>query len=105
MKQLQIMRSALASKKARSAAAAGAIVLATAAPALAGTDTTFDGISTQMTSWITGSLGVVIALGGLVYGVMALFKQNYAGLAIGVVAALAGSTGPAIISGIFTGVI
>lgn len=89
-------------RRARQIGLASAIALIGAGSAMAGTDTTFDGINTKLEGWITGSLGVVFGLGGLVYGIFSLFKQNYAGLAIGIVAALAGATGPTIIKGIFT---
>lgn len=92
-------------KRARTVGIATAIAILGASTAMAGTDTTFDGINTKLEGWITGSLGVVFGLGGLVYGLFSLFKQNYAGLGIGIVAGLAGAVGPGIIKGIFTALI
>lgn len=92
-------------KRARTVGLATAIALVGTSTALAGTDTTFDGINTKLEGWITGSLGVVFGLGGLVFGLFSLFKQNYAGLGIGIVAGLAGAVGPGIIKGIFTALI
>lgn len=89
-------------KRARTVGLASSIAVLGASTAMAGTDTTFDGINTKLEGWITGSLGVVFGLGGLVFGLFSLFKQNYAGLGIGIVAGLAGAVGPGIIKGIFT---
>ena len=92
-------------KRARTVGLATAIALVGATTAMAGTDTTFDGINTKLEGWITGSLGLVFAFGGLIFGMFSLFKQNYAGLAVGIVIGIAGAVGPGIIKGIFTALI
>ena len=88
----------------RTAATVGLVALM-ASPALAGTDTTFGSAVTQVTGWLEGSLGVLIALAGVGFGMFSLFQRNWAGAFLGVALALIGSIGPGIVTGIFTGVI
>lgn len=89
----------------RNAAALAAVTLMVAGPALAGTDTTFSTMTTTLTGWITGSLGVLIGTAGVVYGVLQLFRQNYGAAFVSVAAGLGGSAGPAVIASMFTFVI
>ena len=96
---------AMKSRTAKLAALAAIATLGTAGSAYAGTDTTFDTMNTKIEGWVTGSLGVLLGLGGLRMSIISLMRQQWGGAAIGVIVALAGATGPAIIKGIFTGVI
>ena len=88
----------------RAAAATGIVVLS-ATPAFAGTDTTFGTAVTQVTGWLEGSLGILVALAGVGYGMFGLFQRSWASAFLGVALALIGSIGPGIVTGIFTGVI
>lgn len=93
------------SRAAKTAALAGAVALTATAAHATTTDTTFDGMSGKLETWLTGSLGILLGLGGLVVTIASLMRQQYGGAAVGIVVALAGATGPAIIKGIFGGII
>ena len=96
---------AMKSRATKMLALAVAAGVASAGTAHAGTDTTFGTMNTKIEAWITGSLGVLLGLGGLMMSIISLMRQQWGGAAIGIIVALAGATGPAIIKGIFTGVI
>lgn len=85
-----------------------AAVLASGA-AVAGTDTTF-GATTgttgplgMMSSWLTGSMGKMFAIGALAVGLgIGIVKQSVMSVAIGTGIALSASAGPAVLSSIFS---
>lgn len=82
------------------------VAIALAASAIAGTDTTFSGPLTSITNWMTGSMGKLFALGSLAVGLgIGIVKQSVMAVAVGVGLALAASTGPGVLSGIFSAVI
>lgn len=70
---------------------------------MAGTDSTFDSISTMLTNWLTGSLGKVLALAGLCIALGAgLVKGSAVGVIFGVTVALVAVYGPSILTTMFT---
>jgi conjugal transfer pilus assembly protein TraA len=72
-----------------------------AAGAMAGTDTTFNGISTVLTNWMKGSLGQVFALGALAVGMaIAIVKQSLMAVAVGVGIAVAVYYGPGVLTSV-----
>jgi conjugal transfer pilus assembly protein TraA len=72
-----------------------------AAGATAGTDTTFNGISTVLTTWMQGSLGQVFALGALAVGMaIAIVKQSLMSVAVGVGIAVAVYYGPGVLTSV-----
>jgi hypothetical protein len=81
-----------------------ASALAPAAYATGG-DTTFDGISAVLSGWLSGSLGILMGLAGLGVSIFSLIRQQWGGVAVGFAVALLGTTGPAIITGIFPAII
>lgn len=56
---------------------AGVCALLVAAPAFAGTDATFDGVLTTITGYLEGSLGKVLAVGGLIGGLGMGFMRGF----------------------------
>jgi conjugal transfer pilus assembly protein TraA len=77
-----------------------------AGQAVAGTDTTFGTVVTQLDNWMTGSLGKVFAIGSLGVGLaIGIVQQSIMSVVTGVAIALAGSIGPGVLSGIFTAVL
>lgn len=86
--------------------AAAGFVIAAGAAALAGTDTTFGSIATNMTGWLEGSLGTTLAVISLIFGVgSAVVNFNWKVLAGSVGVALAATAGPGIVSGMVSAVI
>lgn len=76
------------------------------AMAQAGTDTTFDTWVDQVEDWLEGSLGRGISLAMVAVGVIgAIRQQTLFPIAMGVGAALGLNYAPAVIGGMFTGVI
>jgi conjugal transfer pilus assembly protein TraA len=77
-----------------------------AGSAMAGTDTAFDDVTTQIRNWSEGSMGKVIAgsifLVGIATGVM---KQSIMAVVPGVAAAMALNYAPSIIEGLLTATI
>jgi len=96
---------AMKSRTARMATIAVAAGLVGTTAHATGTDTTFDTMNTKLETWISGSLGILLGLGGLLVSIVGMLRQQWGAAAVGIVVALAGATGPAIIKGIFTGVI
>ncbi|MEC4720479.1 TraA family conjugative transfer protein [Noviherbaspirillum sp. CPCC 100848] len=83
-----------------------ALSLAITIDAVAGTDTTFSTVVTNLNNWMTGSLGKVFAVGSLGVGLaIGVVKQSIMSVVTGVAIALAGSIGPGVLQGIFTAVI
>lgn len=77
--------------------AAGAAVAMSAAHA--GTDTTFDTVATQLTGYLEGSLGTMLAVGSLIAGVVsAVIRFQWQMLAASVGVATAASFGPGVIN-------
>jgi conjugal transfer pilus assembly protein TraA len=81
----------------------GGLVALLASPALAGTsDTTFSALTTNVTTWTTGSLGKGLAVITLLAGIIAsVIRFQWVYLGAAVILALAASVGPGIVSGIF----
>ena len=98
----KLVSRAMKSKTAKRAGLMAVVAGLSATPAFAGTDTTFDSINTLLESWVVGSLGIMLALGGLVMGIIQMLRQNWGGAAIGFGVALLAATGPGIIKTIFT---
>ena len=99
---MQIMMKRVARSRAVKAAMVVAVLSTSAGIAHAtGGDATFDGMVNKIDGWLTGSLGILLGLGGLIVTIASLMRQQYGGAAIGIVVALAGATGPAVIKGIF----
>ena len=87
-------------------------VLALSAPAaMASTttsttpDTTFASVNNLLDSWMTGTLGIIFGLGGIIYAGFQMFAGRYAAMFVGLALALLFSAGPAVVTNIFTGVI
>ena len=71
--------------------------------ALAGSDTTFDAGTSQLSGWLTGSLGKLAATGALAVGVttaMVTHKLQSAAVAGGI--ALVAAIGPAVVGNMFS---
>lgn len=73
----------------------------------AGTDSTFGTTATgplgTITGWMSGSMGKLFALGCLAVGLgVGIVKQDIMAVAIGIGMALAASTGPSVMNGIFS---
>lgn len=78
--------------------------------AFAGTDATFGNATTgplgTITGWMTGSMGQLFAIGALSVGLgIGIVKQSIMAVVVGIAVALAASTGPAVLAGIFTAVL
>ena len=81
-----------------------------ASPAMAGSDATFGSATTgplgTMTTWMTGSMGKMFAIGTLATGLgIGIVKQSVMAVAIGVGIALSASAGPAVLSAMFTAIL
>lgn len=99
----KLAHKALAMKKKALAAATGlAVVSFTTVSAHAGTDTTFSALANMLDSWLVGSLGVVLALGGVMYTAFSLFRGQWGGAAVGLGVAAICAFGPTIVTGMFT---
>ena len=104
--QKSFAQKALDMKKKTIAVSAGVSVFAlTALTAVAGTDTTFSALSNMLDGWLVGSLGVVLARGGVLYAAFSLFRGQSGGAAVGLGVAAICAFGPAIVTGMFTAVI
>ena len=80
-----------------------ALVLAMPSLAQAGTDTTFGGVATTVTAWMTGSLGVIVSLFAVAAGtLMTVIRASAIPVISGVGVALAMATAPAVIGAIVT---
>ncbi len=93
------------------AAVAVATILASGA-VLAGADATFGttgagvGPVGTMSGWLQGSMGKMFAIGALAVGLgIGIVKQSVMSVAVGTGIALAASTGPTVLSAIFTAAI
>ena len=90
-------------RKATVAAGMAGMVALRAGAAHAGTDTTFDTITTTVQGWAEGSLGKVLAIGSLVVGGgYAVATQSLRAAVTAVGLALTMAYGPGVLSGIFT---
>lgn len=76
-----------------------------AAPVFAGADTDFDGLNTQITNWLEGSLGTLLALIGVIFGIGSALSGRWGGLITGIGVAAAAVYLPAIIETLTTGVV
>ena len=90
----------------RNVTIAATLLVAAVVVFAAGTDTTFGTPTTgplgTITGWMTGSMGKLFALGCLAVGLgVGIVKQDIMAVAIGIGLALAASTGPAVLNGIF----
>ena len=68
-------------------------------------DTTFASVNNLLDSWMTGTLGIIFGLGGIIYAGFQMFAGRYAAMFVGLALALLFSAGPAVVQNIFTGVI
>jgi conjugal transfer pilus assembly protein TraA len=85
-------------------AAVGAAFLLAAMVTIAGTDTTFSGPVNTLTSWLTGTMGRMFAIGALAVGLaIGIVKQSVLAVAVAVGIALAANAGPAVLGAIFSG--
>ena len=79
-----------------------AIALSSAS-AFAGADATFNPLVVQVTGWLQGSLGTLLALFAALMGVGSAIRGNWVGLGAGVGVAMGAFYLPAIIPSITTG--
>ncbi|WP_234484830.1 TraA family conjugative transfer protein [Noviherbaspirillum pedocola] len=71
--------------------------------AIAGSDSTFATVSTNLDGWMTGSLGKVFSLAALAVGLgIGVIKQSILSVATGVGVALASSIGPGVLTNMFS---
>ena len=81
----------------------GVVGAATIGAAHAGTDTTFSSTATNLSTYMSGSLGKLAALGSLAFGVIgAIARFDWKLIAGGVGVGMAASTGPAIVQSFMT---
>lgn len=81
----------------------GAAAMATATT---GTGAAFSGAVTMITSWLSGSLGVLVSLAVFTTGIMiTVTKHSLMPVAVAAAAALAINVGPGVLSGMFTATI
>ena len=79
------------------------LMVALAASAIAGSDSSFSGPLTTVTNWMTGSMGKLFVLGSLAVGLgIGIVKQSVMAVAVGVGLALSASAGPAVLAGMFS---
>jgi len=72
----------------------------------AGTDTTFDDMTSMLSDWTSGSLGKGLAMVALLLGVgLAAVKQSFVALFGGIGVALGATVGPTVVDGIVTAII
>jgi len=87
------------------------LVLLASSAVIAGTDATFGttagaGPVGTLTTWLTGSMGRMFAIGSLAVGLgIGIVKQSVMSVAIGVGIALAASAGPTVLGAIFSAAI
>lgn len=91
-------------------AAVALATMAGGAMAAANSDTTFGtqtaGPVGTLTSWMTGSMGKMFAIGALAVGLgIGIVKQSVMSVAVGTGIALAANTGPAVLNSIFSAVL
>lgn len=90
---------------------AATLVLLASGAVIAGTDATFGttagaGPVGTLTTWLTGSMGRMFAIGSLAVGLgIGIVKQSVMSVAIGVGIALAASAGPTVLGAIFSAAI
>ncbi|WP_378595725.1 TraA family conjugative transfer protein [Neisseria weixii] len=66
----------------------------------------FNGISTMLSGWSTGGLGLTLALAAFIIGLaVGMMKQTIMPAVVGIGVALAATLGPGIIQAMFTAVI
>lgn len=82
---------------------AAAVVLVGSASAFAGADATFAPLVLQVTNWLQGSLGTLMALFAALMGVGSAIRGNWVGLGAGVGVAMGAFYLPNIIPTITTG--
>lgn len=71
--------------------------------AYAGADATFNTPAQTLTTWLTGSMGKLFAVGSLAVGLgIGIVKQSVMSVAVGTGLALAASSGPSVLAGIFS---
>jgi len=82
-------------------AAPAALVLGTAIAGSGGSE--FAGIVTQLTDWLEGGLGQVLALGALAVGLgIGIVQQSIMSVVVGIAMAIAVFYGPGVMTGIVT---
>jgi conjugal transfer pilus assembly protein TraA len=70
---------------------------------IAGTDTTFSGPVGTLTSWLTGTMGTLFAVGALAVGLaIGIVQQSVLAVAVAVGIALAANAGPTVLGAIFS---
>ncbi|QWY77770.1 TraA family conjugative transfer protein [Ferrovum myxofaciens] len=85
------------------AAFAGAVAAALMASAYAGTDTTFSAATRMLTTWLGGSLGILISLATFATGIMiTVTKHSLMPVAVAAAAALAIQVAPAVFTTMIT---
>lgn len=83
-------------------AISGSALASAAGGTATGGDAEFGSILTMVTSWLTGSLGKLLALVCLAVGMAAgVLRQSMIAVIVGIAFALALAFGPGVISGIF----
>lgn len=71
--------------------------------AYAGSDSTFSTPANTLSTWLQGSMGKMFAIGALVVGLgIGIVKQSVMAAAVGVGIALAASSGPSVLTSIFS---
>jgi conjugal transfer pilus assembly protein TraA len=84
-------------------AAVGLALAAASGLAMAGADTTFSTPVSTLTTWMTGSMGKMFAVGALAVGLgIGIVKQSVMSVAVGTGIALAANAGPGVLSAIFS---
>lgn len=74
-----------------------------AGAAMAGSDTTFNGITNTLVSWLEGDLGTLMAVAALAIGLgIGVARVTAVPAVVGLVVALFASFGPGVLSGIAT---
>ncbi|HKL88770.1 MAG TPA: TraA family conjugative transfer protein [Salinibacter sp.] len=91
-------------KKLSAATALAVPAAAMVGTAVAGTGgTEFGGIVTQLTDWLEGGLGQVLALGALAVGLgIGIVQQSIMSVVVGIAMAIAVFYGPGVLTGIVT---
>jgi len=80
-----------------------AVLAMMALSVVAGNDNTFGGPVNTLTSWLTGTMGKLFAIGALAVGLaIGIVKQSVMAVAVGVGIALAANAGPAVLGAIFS---
>jgi len=80
------------------------LALISSVAAVAGTDTTFNGPVQTISSWLTGTMGRLFAIGALAVGLaIGIVQQSVLAVAVAVGIALAANAGPAVLGAIFSG--